>query len=109
MIQNRKERRKHPRSQVNCPVSFFSSGKLRIAETLDLSLGGMRIQSRHVLFVGETYDFTVVIRGQGLYPKGRVAHVQTQSGLTYGVGVSFVELSKANKARLNRFLSTYKP
>jgi hypothetical protein len=108
MIQDFTERRMHPRFEVNCPVSFFSSDKLRIAETLDLSLGGMKIQSRHVLFIGETYDFTVVIKGRGLNPKGKVAHIRTQPGLTYGVGVSFVKLSKPNKARLAKFLSTYR-
>jgi hypothetical protein len=108
MIYDWIEKRKHPRFRLNCPVSFISSDKLRIVETSDLSLGGMKIQSRHVLLIGETYNFIVVIKGQGLNPKGRVIHIQTQPGLTYGVGVSFAKLSKANKARLNRFLSTYR-
>lgn len=104
-----KEKRKHPRFQVHCPVSFIWFDKLRIGETADMSLGGMKIQSRYLLITGETYDFTVVMNGRSISPKGKIVYLQDQPEFAYGAGVSFVQLSEDHQSQLNRFLSTRKP
>ena len=49
MIPHEKEKRRHPRFKVNCPVSFICYNKLRIGETTDLSRGGMKIQSHSMI------------------------------------------------------------
>jgi hypothetical protein len=68
MAEGWSERRKYPRFHVTCPISFVCFDKLRIGETSDLSEGGMKIQSRYILFTGETYDFTVVMNGRSISP-----------------------------------------
>lgn len=108
MIQVWKEKRKYPRSQVNCPVSFICFNKLRIAETADLSLGGMKIQSRYMLFMGKTYDFTVVMNGRAISPKGKIVYIENQPEFIYGAGISFVQLSEDHQNQLNGFLSAKK-
>ena len=100
-----KEKRKHPRFQISCPISFICFDKLRIGETSDLSLGGMRIQSRYMLFAGETYEFTLVMGGRAINPKGTVVYLQNQPEFAYGAGVSFVYLSEDHQTQLDAFLA----
>ncbi len=100
-----KERRRYPRFQINCPVSFICFDKLRIGETSDLSQGGMKIQSRYILFTGETYDFTVVMNGRSISPKGKVVYLENQPEFTYRAGVSFVQISDDQQNQLGAFLS----
>ena len=105
MIQYDKEKRRHPRFKVNCPVSFICYNKLRVGETTDLSLGGMKIQSHSVIFMGETYHFTVVMNGHAISPKGKVVYVENHPEFTYGAGVSFFHLSDDHRNQLDGFLS----
>jgi c-di-GMP-binding flagellar brake protein YcgR len=108
MIQGWKEKRKHPRVRVHCPISFMSFDQLRIGETADLSLGGMKIQCRAILLKGQVYDFTVVMNGRAIYPKGRVVYLQNQPEFTYGAGVFFLHLSEEHQVQLSGFLSAQK-
>jgi hypothetical protein len=104
MAQGWREKRQYPRFQVNCPISFICFNKLRIGETSDLSQGGMKIQSRYLLFAGETYDFTVVMNGRTISPKGKVVYLENQPEFSYGAGVSFVHMSEDQQAQLSWFL-----
>ena len=102
------ERRRYPRFQVNCLVSFLSFDRLKTGETLDLGLRGMRIQSRSILFAGETYDFTLIVNGDVITPKGKIVHVEDRSELDcYGACVSFMDLSENHLKRLGHFLLPY--
>ena len=103
------QKRRYPRLQVNCPVSFVSFNKLRIAETLDLSLGGMKIQSPDVLLTGETYDFTLIVAGCPISPRGKVVRVESRAELAYGANVSFLHLPDDHQNQLNGFLSAQTP
>lgn len=105
MAEGWSERRKYPRFYVTCPISFVCFDKLRIGETSDLSQGGMKIQSRYILFTGETYDFTVVMNGRSINPKGKVVYLENQPEFTYGAGVSFVQISEEQQDQLSAFLS----
>ena len=104
MAQSWTDRRRYPRFQVNCPISFICFNKLRIGETSDISQGGMKIQSRYLLFAGETYDFTVVMNGHTISPKGKVVYLENHPEFTYGAGVSFVNISEDHQAELSEFL-----
>jgi hypothetical protein len=106
MLQLQKEKRKHPRHQINCPVSFIFFDNLKIGETSDLSLGGMKLHSRYLLFIGETYDFTVVMNGRSINPRGKVVYIENQPHFKYGTGVSFVQMSEDQSNQLSGFLST---
>ena len=105
MAEEWKEKRKHPRFRVSCPVSFVCFDKLKVGETQDLSLGGMKIHSRYMLFSGETYDFTVVMNGRAITPKGKIVYIENQPEFTYGAGVSFLQLSQDHQTQLDGFLS----
>jgi len=106
MAQGWEEKRKYARFQINCPISFICFDKLRIGETSDLSRGGMKIQSRYLLFAGETYDFTVVMNGQAISPRGKVVYLEKRPEFSYGAGVSFVNMSEEYQTRLSAFLAS---
>jgi c-di-GMP-binding flagellar brake protein YcgR len=103
------EKRKHPRIHVCCPVSFLSFDDLRIGETADLSLGGMRLHSRTVVIQGETYTFTIVVNGRAITPKGRVVYIYSHPELVYRAGISFIYMSEDHKRDLTGFLSSQRP
>ena len=105
MAQGWEEKRRYPRFQVNCPISFICFNKLRIGETSDISCGGMKIQSRYLLFAGETYDFTVVMNGHAISPRGKVVYLENRPEFTYGAGVSFENMSEDHQTQLNEFLA----
>ncbi|MBW2059426.1 MAG: PilZ domain-containing protein [Deltaproteobacteria bacterium] len=104
MAQGWKEKRRYPRFRVNCPISFICFSKLRIGETSDISLGGMKIQCRYFLLPAETYDFTVVVRGRAISPRGRVVYLATQGEFGYEAGVCFVGISEEHQKHLASFL-----
>ncbi|NIQ38871.1 MAG: AAA family ATPase [Proteobacteria bacterium] len=102
------QKRKFPRFEVNCPVSFLSFDRLSIGETVDIGLGGMKIKSRNLLFKGETYDFTLTMNGQTISPTGKVVNIENQPELAYGANVSFLRLPKDQESQLHGFLSARK-
>jgi len=105
MNQSWEEKRRFSRFRVNCPVSFLSSGRLIIGETVDLSLGGMKIQCRSMLSVGQAYDFTVLIDDHPIGPNGRIVYRENQPEFTYNAGVSFLNLPKNHHNQLSELLS----
>ena len=109
MVDRWREKRRHPRFRVHCPISFISYDELRFGETADLSLGGMKIHCRTILLQGETYEFTVVMNGQAISPRGKIVYIQSQSEFAYEAGVSFLHLSEEHANRLNGFLSVQIP
>jgi len=96
----------HIRQRVRCPVSFVSFDKLRIGETIDLSVGGMKITCRAILLKGESYDFTLVMNGNAINPRGRVVRLETHPEFSYSAGVCFVQLPAGHLEKLSGFLST---
>jgi hypothetical protein len=99
------EKRKSPRFKVNCPVSFICFDKLKLGEVVDLGPGGMKIESRYILFAGETYDFMVVIDGQAIPSRGKVVYSENRPEFTYGIGVSFLKIPEGIQSKLTAFLS----
>ncbi len=65
----------------------------------------MKIQSRYMMFSGEIYDFTVIMNGRAISPKGKVVYLDHQPELTYGAGVSFLHLSEEHRNQLDAFLT----
>ncbi len=105
MIQTWEEKRKYSRIRVNCPVSFLSYGRLVIGETVDLSLGGMKIQCRSMLSIGQAYDFMILINDHPIDPNGKIVYGENQPEFTHSAGVSFLNLPKDHHNQLREFLS----
>jgi hypothetical protein len=64
----------------------------------------VKVKSRYFLSTGETHNFTIVMNGRSITPRGGIVYVQSQPEFAYGVGVSFAHLSEDNRHQLGWFL-----
>lgn len=66
------ERRKFPRFPVKKQVVCFRYGKEMVMRTLDISLGGLKLEAPFDLGVGESMDFAILADGSRIRGKGRI-------------------------------------
>jgi len=107
------ERRSHPRIRVSHPALYFSHiyPRPRVASTVDLSLGGTRIETPYSLIFGEHLDISIAIRPQVIQCRGRVVHVRTSQGedspigLRFEAGIRFEGMSEQDRLYLTDYLS----
>jgi RNA polymerase sigma factor (sigma-70 family) len=66
------EKRKFPRFPVKKQVVCFRYGKEMVMRTLDISLGGLKLEAPFDLGVGESMDFAILSDGTRIRGKGRV-------------------------------------
>ncbi|NIS62612.1 MAG: hypothetical protein GTO13_18480 [Proteobacteria bacterium] len=101
------ERRIFPRVEVSNPVLYFidSHPGPNIGWTLDLSLGGARIESSNGLRTAERFWMQIAIPSQTIKCGGKAVYVlETRNG-NLNAGIKFEELSAHDKRYLRRYLS----
>ena len=107
------ERRTHPRIRVSHPALYFSHiyPRPRVASTVDLSMGGTRIETPYSLIFGEHLDISIAIRPQVIQCRGKVVHLRTSQGeespvgLRFEAGIRFEGMSEPDRLYLNDYLS----
>lgn len=87
------EKRKFPRFPTTESVICLHFGKLRTMRTLDISLGGLKLEANLDLRIGESIDLAILTNGTRIYCRGKILAIEE-----YG--------SKAC-ARLRLFPTTY--
>jgi c-di-GMP-binding flagellar brake protein YcgR len=100
------ERRAYPRVVVIHPVLYSTViyPRPKIASTLDLSLGGAKIDCRHKLDRDEKLEISIAIEPVVIKCKGRVAHVAERKDGKVEAGIEFEELSANDKLYLKQYL-----
>jgi hypothetical protein len=73
--------------------------------TLDLGLGGMKIDTSNRLPKGQFLNFKLVLRADSIWPKGRIAYSKVHLGNRNLSGVQFVELSSEDCISLQKCLA----
>jgi hypothetical protein len=99
-----RERRRHKRFELSLTLAYqwgMMKGTLR---TVDLSLGGVKIQTTIPIPVDERLDLTILMRNEAVKPGGRVVRSDHSSNGKYDVGISFETISPECLKRLDRFL-----
>jgi hypothetical protein len=101
------ERRTHPREQVSHPVLYISDiyPKTMATLTIDLSVGGTRIETSYTLMKGERLQISIAIHPQVIKCRGQVVHVLWVNGHTSMAGVRFEEMSKQDGLYLREYIS----
>jgi hypothetical protein len=101
------ERRNHPRVEVSHPVLCFTDiyGRPKGGSTLDLSLGGTRIEMLYGLVTGERVEVTIAIRPQAITCRGKAVYVMGSNGGRMQAGIKFEELSEYDRLYLQEYLS----
>jgi len=101
------ERRCDPRVPVSYPVYYQGDSypSARVASILDLSVGGVRIETLQALTVGDVLDMTIMVRSKLINCKGAVMHVVGWRGESLEAGIRFLGLLKQDRLYLGGFIS----
>ncbi len=101
------ERRNFPRLEASLPVLYFTDAypSPNVAWTLDLSLGGARIESSNGLTTGDRFWMHIAIDRQTIKCRGKAIHVLGPESGSMTAGVEFEELSEHDQLHLRQYLS----
>jgi hypothetical protein len=104
---DRMERRSHPRVEVSHPVLYFTDiySRPKVGSTLDLSLGGARIETPHNLLQGERLELSIAIRPQAIKCRGKAIYVSGAEGGGVRAGIHFEALSENDTIHLRLYIS----
>jgi hypothetical protein len=98
------ERRKYPRFELSQALAYqwgVTKGTLR---TIDVSLGGVKIQTDSPIPVGDRLDLIILLEYEAIKPMGKVVRANLSSSGKYDVGICFETISDQCLKRLERFL-----
>jgi c-di-GMP-binding flagellar brake protein YcgR len=100
------DRRAYPRVEVSHPVLYISDTypRPKAASTIDLSLGGTRIETTYPLMSGEGLDISVALHPQVIKCKGKVVHTVQETNDKLEAGVQFEALSPHDRLYLKQYL-----
>lgn len=76
-----------------------------MSNTLDLSLGGVRIETVFPMRVGQVVQVSIVIGGNTISPLGKVIHGQERVHLRYDAGFNFETLHQEDRDFLLKYLT----
>ena len=100
----RRERRRHKRFDLSLALAYQWGMARGTFRTVDLSLGGVKIQSDIPIPVDESLDLVILIENEAVKPMGRVVRSDPSSNRKYDVGICFETISHQCLIRLDRFL-----
>jgi hypothetical protein len=98
------EKRAHPRYPVQKIASYNWQGRKLLTLTLDLGLGGMRINSHFHFPKDERVGFKLVLGADSIRPKGRVAYSGFLPNKQSISGIQFIEISAKDHMLLHEYL-----
>jgi c-di-GMP-binding flagellar brake protein YcgR len=103
------ERRRYPRYEAVREITYsygFYNEPIQ-AKTLELSLGGGRIETSLPLLVGENLEVNISVGEEEIDVLGKVIHTHQVSDSNFVVGLSFENISETKKKVLNHFFREY--
>lgn len=100
------ERRVYPRMKASLPVLYSSDiyFRPRVGSTLNLSIGGTRIETPYSVIKGERLRISIAIPPQGIKCRGKVVHISWLDGEKLKAGVRFEDLSKHDRICLREYI-----
>ncbi len=98
-------RRNHPRFEVRRLVSYHHSGKRFLTLTLDLALGGMKIETPSHLPEGEQVDVRIVLENRSIWLKGRTVYSHLLSDTMNVSGIQFLDVPEEDRVLLEDYLN----
>lgn len=101
------ERRVYPRVPFTAKVEAESEGRSFLAVACDISVGGMKIFTANPLSAGQFVQLTFQLPGAArpMQIRGIVRHLIVGQGM----GVEFMNLTSADLAAINAFISGTSP
>jgi hypothetical protein len=99
------DRRDHPRFALYHPADCVLPNSA-VASTVDLSMGGVGIDTSGGLTMGEILDISIPISPEVMKCKARVVHVVRLMGERLRAGLRFEEMSHQNRLLLADYISS---
>jgi hypothetical protein len=102
-----RERRSYPRIRVSGSVLYSKDvyPSLTLGSTLDLSVGGTKIESLYGLRGGDRLNLTIGIDPQTIKCRGTVIYVIQPDGGKIQAGIKLEELSEQDRLDLKQYLT----
>lgn len=101
------ERRNYPRVKVSHPVIYLPDvyPRPKIAKTVDMSMGGTKIETLYSLAENEGLEITICTDSEVIKCRGKVVHIMGPENGKMKAGIEFEELSKGDRIYLGQYLS----
>jgi uncharacterized protein (TIGR02266 family) len=104
------DRRKHSRLSISVEIDFGSENNFYSAQTRDISVGGLFIETDVTLAIGTRLRVDLKFLQKQLQAEGEVTWVLVGDGnQTTGVGVRFIDLPDSAKKNIEAFMGMRKP
>lgn len=99
------DRRKHRRLELTNLVAYKNFYIEEVSETINISIGGMKIRTEFPIDQGESLDVSLRI-GEGEFKsQARVIYCLAGENETYEVGLRFEKTEERHLGLLNQYLS----
>jgi hypothetical protein len=99
-----RERRRYRRFELSLAMAYQWGMTKDTLRTVDLSLGGVKIQTDIPIPIDERFDLTILLGNEAIKPTGKVVRSDPSLNRKYDVGICFESLSQQCLKRLERFL-----
>ena len=100
------ERRQHKRLELTNLVAYKSFDIEAVTETINISAGGMKIQTEFPIGKNEMLELTLGIGEDEFKSEARVIYCNPRGEKTYEIGLSFEGTAEQHLELLNRYLSS---
>lgn len=87
------------------PVLYFCGGKQLIGRTVNISLGGMKLETDFDLGVGESMDLAILANGTKIHCRGKVLGIE-ELGNKILARLYFDRISHSEYRKLSDYLQT---
>ena len=103
------ERRKHPRKEVNWPITIIAEHGTIEGEIRNIAMDGLLVFCDEPLRLNETYRMSIVPGESGaIGVSGRVvraeAYCMAEDDSAFGIGICLVEISDQDRGALREIL-----
>jgi len=108
------DRRNSIRLKIDYPAiytRFDNQGRecdQKISRSMNMSLGGVRLQSSFPVDSGEVLDISMALRENLVTFKGKVIYVTGSEDQGFELGISIEDIAKQDKIALTRFINYFK-
>lgn len=104
-----REKRKHPRFFISTPLLIKDNGSFTVGKTINLSLGGAKIQSDLRLPQAQTIDLFIILENKAGSCRGDVIYSEKMADdpLSYHAGLRFKDLPFGDRKTLENYLAAF--
>ncbi len=103
-----KERRRSERYYASTTLLYKDNGSHNVAQTINLSLVGVKISSELRLSPEKTFDLIIVLKNKACHFKGDVVYSEKvgENFSLYYSGLKFLDISSENESMLEEYFSS---